>query len=100
MGVWRGEQCKMKVHPAMLMKTNRGGFAGHRCLGLGGRSGLPCDKGGIVVLQARHGNYGHKRRIIGERDIENEGSSGYVDENKSKQASDVGCQVSGLRANC
>ncbi len=51
---------------------------------------------GIARPQPGHVSCGHNGRIRGQGDIENEGSSGDVDENKEGQVSGFWFQVSGV----
>ena len=73
------ETPKMKVHPGMSMKTNKGRFqvSGARCYG---------------AANLRSSARSHD---AGSRNTKNEGSSGDVYGNKQKQVSGVRCQMSG-----
>ena len=94
-----GDASKMKVHPAMLMKKNKGG-----CRASGARSQA-------FPLDARYsGRAGHPastpasfRKTGGKRAwrcIENEGSSGYVNEKKQRWVPGIRCEVSGVPPRC
>ena len=67
---------KMKVHPGMLMKTNKGRFQ---------VSGVRKNSPGVTSVA---------RDVWRREKLENEGSSGDVDEKKEKQVSGARCRVS------
>ena len=73
---WHRQKCKMKVHPAILMKTKKSRLQvpGVRI----SESGVICRALGVGYWKSR-----------------NEGPSGYVDENTDRQVSGVRYQVSG-----
>ena len=89
-----GSMLKIKVHPAMLLKTNKG-----RCQVSGARCQASPSLLGIRAERATPLDTASFRKTAGKRMwrcIENEGSSGDVDENKQRQVSGIRCQVSGL----
>jgi len=65
--VWRGKQCKMKVHPGMLMKTKNSRFevSGSRCQWLRAKCALPDAKGGRPHLRPAAATCGHNGRVGG-----------------------------------